>query len=435
MNEIKRVVVLGANGTMGSGGAALFASRGYEVTMLARSIEKAEQGLAAAKGAVRAESIGDNITVGAYETDLAKALSEADFILEAVAERMDIKKATFEKVDAYRKPGSVVATVSSGLSMDSMIEGRSEDFQRHFMGAHIFNPPHVIVGTEMIAASTTDRELFNSVKKLMVKKLGRVVIECQDKPAFAGNRVGFKVLNECAQLAKEHGVATVDYLVGPYTGRAMPPLKTIDLVGWDVHEAIVSNVYALTEDEAHAAFELPDYMHGLIEKGHLGNKTPGVGGFYASQKHDDGSTTQFVLDPKTSEYNELVKPAKVEFIETMKSLHRMGLYEKAGQVFLDADGPEADLARRVILGYLSYGLNRVGADEVVASALDVDLIMGYGFNWAPPSVLVDLFGRNTTIAALEKYELQVPTVVSELADGAKLFAHRGTNIGRYFINR
>ena len=110
---------------------------------------------------------------------------------------------------------------------------------------------------------------------MLAHEIGRKVIVTRDRPAFVGNRVGFKVLNECAQLSEEHGVAFIDYVVGPHTGRAMAPLATIDLVGWHVHKAIVDNVYANTEDEAHAAFRMPSFMEERRQaQGRLGDKTP-----------------------------------------------------------------------------------------------------------------------------------------------------------------
>jgi len=415
---------------MGAGAGALFAARGYDVFMLARSVEKAASGLAQAKGAVRADAIEALIHCGDYETHMDDAVAKADLIFECVAERLDVKQQVFSRVDRHRQPGSIVATVSSGLSIDDMAAGRSEDFRKHFLGLHLFNPPHVIVGTELIAGSDTDPDVLSSIRSLCEKRLGRVIIETANTPAFAGNRVGFKVLNECCQLAEEHGVAKIDYLIGPYTGRALAPLATIDLVGWDVHKAIVDNVYANTKDEAHEAFALPAYMETLIEAGHLGDKTKDNGGFYRHMK--DGP---LALNPASGTYAPLEKPATVDFVEAMKKLHRLGRYGQAADLFLSAEGPDADLARRVILGYVSYGLNRVGPGEVVAAPVDVDLIMGYGFNWAPPSALVDLFGRDETIAALEALDLPVPSVIPEMKPGVPLFDHPDTNVGKYFINR
>src|SRR6185295_3358662 len=147
----------------------------------------------------------------------------------------------------------------------------------------------VIVGTEVIPHADTDLALVRDMVTLLESRFGRIAIVTDNQPAFAGNRVGFKVLNEVAILAEKHGVAFMDYLIGPYTGRAMPPLATVDLVGWDVHKAIVDNVHAHTNDEAHDLFAMPAYMNRLVDKGHLGNKTAAKGGFYRRVK--DGAKT------------------------------------------------------------------------------------------------------------------------------------------------
>jgi 3-hydroxyacyl-CoA dehydrogenase len=243
--------------------------------------------------------------------------------------------------------------------------------------------------------------------------------------------VGFKVLNEVAQLAGEHGVAFMDALVGPHTGRAMAPLATVDLVGWDVHRAIVDNVFANTRDEAHEAFGLPSYMESLMASGHLGDKTPAKGGFYRRVR--DGKITEvFVLDPAKGEYramhDSIVDPP--DFVVRMKRLNRVGRYREAVRVMLEAEGWQADLLRRVVLGYVSYGLNRVG--EVVKEARDVDRIMGFGFNWAPPSVLVDLAGVKEMIAALERASLEVPKVLAQHGSG-RLFNEPHVDTGRFFV--
>jgi 3-hydroxyacyl-CoA dehydrogenase len=247
--------------------------------------------------------------------------------------------------------------------------------------------------------------------------------------------VGFKVLNEVALLAEEHGVAFMDYLIGPYTGRAMPPLATVDLVGWDVHKAIVDNVHAHTRDEAHDLFALPAYMDRLIASGHLGNKTAAQGGFYRRVK-DGKKTATFTLNAKTGAYEdgEASAVAPLAFVEEMKRLNRVGRYRPAFAVFAAAAGPEAELARRVVLGYISYALNRVGESEVVRSARDVDRIMGFGFNWAPPSVLVDVIGVRATIDLLDRHRLPVPEVIERAAarPDEPLFREPHVNVGRFF---
>jgi 3-hydroxyacyl-CoA dehydrogenase len=435
MIEIKDVVVLGANGTMGAGSGEVFAAGGCDVVFLARSAEKAHEGLVTAQNMAKSARIADRISVGTYSQDLEEAVSKADLIFEALAEDIELKKQFFARVDKSRRPDSIVATVSSGLSIAEMAHGRTDSFRRNFLGMHLFNPPHVIVGTEVIPHAGTDPKLVPDVVRLLEARFGRVAIVTDDKPAFCGNRVGFKVLNEAAILAETHGIQFIDYLIGPHTGRAMSPLATIDLVGWDVHKAIVDNVYAQTKDEAHQTFAMPAYMDGLLDHGHLGNKTPDHGGFYRRVK-DGKQIVTLVLDPKTRGYKDPRDNgvAPVPFVEKMKQLHRVGLYRDAFEVFAEATGPEADLAKRVILGYISYGLNRVGEKEVVRSPRDVDRIMGFGFNWAPPTVLVDVIGVKTTIGLLEKYSLPVPHVLQQAAKqpNERMFREPNVNIGRFF---
>jgi 3-hydroxyacyl-CoA dehydrogenase len=242
-----------------------------------------------------------------------------------------------------------------------------------------------------------------------------------------GNRVGFKVLNEVAQLSAEHGVAYVDYLIGPHTGRAMAPLATIDLVGWDVHKAIVDNVHENCEDEARSCFKLPAFMQRGIEAGMLGDKTAERGGFYRKE----GEKT-FALDPASGKHVPLEKPAPIDFVEKMKSLNRVGKYPQAMTVLHDAKGADADLCRRVVLGYISYALNRVG--EVAEIPHDVDTIMSYGFNWAPPTALVDLLGARETIKMLSDLKLTVPGCLEQAArGGAKMFKGGLLDYGRTLV--
>jgi 3-hydroxyacyl-CoA dehydrogenase len=378
----------------------------------------------------KSEAISKRITLGSYEEDLEREVAGADLVLEAVSEQLALKRELFARVDHGRAPHTIVATVSSGLSIAAMCEGRSPGFRRHFLGVHLFNPPNVIVGCELIPHADTLPEVTRQISELLAGPLGRALIVTRDTPAFCGNRVGFKVLNECAQLAEEHGTAYLDALIGPHTGRAMPPLATIDFVGWDVHQAIVDNLHAHTHDEAHARFALPAYMAGLIEHGHLGNKVAELGGFYRTV--GKGKEAQhFVLDPKTHAYAPAGRPPVIEVARAMASLHRVGRYRAAFDVFAEATGPDAERMRRVILGYVSYGLGRVG--DVVERAADVDRIMGYGFNWAPPSVLVDLIGARRTLQLLEASHLPVPRVVADAAaTGARLFEEPTVDIGRFF---
>jgi 3-hydroxyacyl-CoA dehydrogenase len=353
-------------------------------------------------------------------------------VFEAVSEEPAVKREMFALIEKLRKDDTIVATVSSGLSIAGMCAGFSEGFRRNFLGVHFFNPPTVITGCELIAHAGNDPGVVAVVRDFLANVVGREVVECTDTPAFAGNRLGFKVLNEVAQLAEEHGVAFMDQLVGPHTGRALPPLATIDLVGWDVHKAIVDNLWATTHDTAHDQFKLPAYMQRGIDRGHLGRKTRDKGGFFrmdgkgADAKH-------FVLDPATGDYRprEEMSPPMPTFVEKMKAAIRAGRHTGAMEVLCTSEGKEAELLRKVMLGYISYGLGLVG--EVVKRPRDVDRIMGFGFNWAPPSVLVDAIGPGRTIVLLDQAKLPVPQVIREAASHQRaMFNEPTVDTSRFF---
>jgi 3-hydroxyacyl-CoA dehydrogenase len=427
--DLQRVVVLGANGTMGYGSAGLFTQAVPEVTFLARTKAKAEEGLGDAIKQVRSPTVASRARVGDYDNDLDAAVANADLVFEALTEDFAVKKDMFDRVEQARRDDCIVATVTSGLSIDSLCEGRSDSFRRHFLGLHFFNPPNVIVGTELIAGADTDPEVIDFVEAFSRARLGREIIRTADTPAFAGNRVGFKVLNEAAQLAEQIGPVLVDRIIGPYTGRAMTPLATIDLVGWDIHRAIVDNVYEKTNDEAHGTLLLPPYMDKLMEKGVLGNKT-GRGFFWKEDK------VRHVLDPVSGDYKpEAESPLPdLSYIDAVAELYAQARYREFMQRFLEAEGDEARMARKVIAGYLSYAFHRVG--EVTETINGIDRILGMGFNWAPPSVLVDTVGPAAIVGMIEEAGLPVPealTAAARTGEPKRFFQHAHINTGRFFV--
>lgn len=432
MRSIRKVVILGANGAMGAGSGAVFAAAGIPTALLARTSEKAEAGRARADQMTKGKA-GPAIWCGTYSEDLGRALADADLIFEAISEDPATKRAMFEVIDRLRNPDSIVATVSSGLSIRNLCADRSESFQRNFLGIHFFNPPTLLVACELVPHAATDPGVVAIARDFLTKTCGREVVETRDTPAFAGNRLGFKVLNEVAQLAEEHGVAFMDQLVGPHTGRALAPLATIDLVGWDVHKAIVDNLYRSTHDIAHECFKLPAYMQRGIDAGHLGRKTRDKGGFFRMEgKGPDAK--HFALDPRTGGYRPLAEVAPVfpAWVDRMKSAIRTGRCAGAMEVLCTAIGKEAELLRRVLLGYISYGLGLVG--EVVDRPRDIDRIMGFGFNWAPPGVLVDAIGAGRTIILLERAGLPVPTSILQAASRQRaLFNEPAVDSARFFV--
>ena len=426
--KLERVVVLGANGTMGYGSAALFSQAIPHVTFLARTKAKADEGLQAAIDQVRSPTVASRAATGSSD-ELDEALADADLIYEALTEGFEFKKDMFDRDETSRRDDSSVATVTSGLSIHALCEGRSESFRKNFLGLHLFNPPNVIVGTELIAGKDTDPDVVDFVEAFSRARLGREIIRTHDTPAFAGNRVGFKLLNESAQLAERIGPVLVDRLVGPYTGRAMTPLATIDLVGWDIHRAIVDNVYELTNDEAHETNKLPDYMARLMDQGVLGNKSGG--GFFKK----DGKT-RLALDPASGDYKpeaDIVLP-NLDYIDDVARLHAQGRYAEGMALFLGAEGDEAAMARKVIAGYISYAFHRAG--ECTDDIDGIDRIMATGFNWAPPSVLVDVMGAKATVDMIARSNLPVPAALEAAAkagEPTRFFNHPTLNTGKFFV--
>lgn len=426
MRSIDKVVILGANGAMGSGAAAVFASVGISTVMLARTVEKAESGRSRAEQLAKGAIAAGLIECGSYE-GLEAAVAGASLILEAVSEDLGTKRAIFARVDAVRAPGTIVSTVSSGLSIAGMCAERSADFRACFLGIHLFNPPTIIRGCELVPHAGTDPGVVAIVRDFLITRCHREVVETADTPAFAGNRLGFMLLNQVAQLAEEHGVAEMDQLVGAHTGRTLAPLATIDLVGWDVHAAIVDNLYASTHDAAHARFALPAYMRRGIAQGLLGRKS---GGGFGKQTGKKPNVEKFVLDPKTLAYRPLVPPTPPAFVTAMQAALATGL-PAAMDVLCAATEPGAEILREILLGYVSYGLGLVGT--VVARPRDIDRIMAFGFAWAPPSVLVDAIGAARTVALLGKHGLPVPAAVEDAARFSRaLFVEPGVDRAKFF---
>jgi 3-hydroxybutyryl-CoA dehydrogenase len=416
MRSIRKLVICGGNGALGASAGAAFAAAGVPTVLLARSQDKAEAGRARAEQLARGKLAPGALSCGTYASDLGHALADADLVIEAVSEDAAAKRALLALIDRLRGADTVVATTAERLVIASLCAERSASFRRNFVGIHLFRPPTAITGCELIAQPATDPGTIAAVRDFLVR-CGREVVEVSDAPGFAGNRLAFKLLNEVAQLAEQHGVLAMDQLVGPHTGRTLAPLATIDLVGWDVHGAIVDHIHDATHDVAHDQFRLPDYMRHGIDRGLLGLPARDRGGFYRVEGSGPAAR-QLVLDPATGEHRpaaELARPLP-PFIEAMKTAIRSRPdrgYRGAMEVLCTATEPAADLLRRIVLGYISYGLGLVG--DVVDRPRDIDRVMCFGFHWAPPSVLVDAIGPGRTIVLLERARLPVPRPVIDAA--------------------
>ncbi len=413
MKEIKTATVLGANGTMGAGSAAILAAFGnIKVYMVARTKEKAQEGIEKAVDSVRSDIIRKYMIPATYE-ELEQCVADSDWVFEAVAESYEAKLPINQRIAKARKPGTLVSTVSSGLSIEKLANMFDEDGKKYYYGTHFFNPPYKLVLCELISHPYNDKNYTQELANFLEKKLLRHVVICNDRPGFAGNRIGFQFMNEAAIIAEskqnEGGIYLIDQMLSGYTGRAMSPLATVDLVGLDVHKAIVDNIYENTNDIAHETFKLPDFMQKLIDQGALGNKAGK--GLYKRERDEEGKSIIKVYNIQKNDY-ELPPQIDLSFknkaIEYVKDSNYRGLANH----IKNSTGKEAELVRYFIARYISYSLSLV---PEVTDIKGVDGAMGFGFNWVPPTAWIDLLGGvEETKKFIEKANLTIPESLHSL---------------------
>ncbi len=384
--EIKNVAVLGASGTVGSLVGGLLAQEGLRVAFISRSLERAKQGLERAVVQARSEVIAKNIVCGDYGASFEQTAREADWIIEATAEDPEIKRQIYERVEALKRPGAIVSSTTSSLPLTLLAEGRREDFRRHFLSTHFYNPPGRMLACELTGHEGTDPELVGFMAEYLRSVLHRVVIPVRNTVAFAGNRIAFVLFSRITSLAEQYGVELMDYLIGPYTGRLMSPLATLDLVGLDIHRAIIRSLQTHTHDAMHDWLTLPPYVETMIQQGLLGRKRGA--GFY--KRLESGKYVFF--DPDTCDYIPAIQP-HIAFVEKAKHFIRVGKYRKAFEAILEAEGKEAELVVSVLCAYIIDAYSLIGevtpAEHGIAG---IDTVMSAGFNWAPPSVILLMLG-------------------------------------------
>src|SRR5579883_3335795 len=304
MRLIQRVAVLGA-GTMGSRIAAHFANAGIPSLLLDISAELAKKGVENAArqrpGGFFLDSSASLVATGNFENDLPR-IGDCDWILEAVVENLEIKRALFKKVEALRKPDSIVSTNTSGIPLRQISEGFSCDFRRHFLGTHFFNPPRYLHLLEMIPGADTDREIIDFVSNFADKRLGKGVVPCKDTPNFIANRIGSFFGGTIAKIAAEgdYTVEEVDAITGPLIGLPnSASFRLLDIVGLDVWSFVGTNLYhAVPNDPWRDRFLMTDTQQKMIERKWLGDKTGQ--GFYKRVGKDKEI---HAIDLKTLEYH------------------------------------------------------------------------------------------------------------------------------------
>ena len=457
--QIEKAAVLGA-GTMGARIAAHLANAGipcYLLDIVPSELNADEKrkgltlesptvrnrivlaGLEAAKksrpAAFFTPEIARLITPGNFDDNLAWC-GDADWIIEAVAENLEIKRKLFERVEEVRKPGTLVTSNTSGLPIRLIAEGRSEDFQKHWAGAHFFNPPRYMKLAEIIPGPKTLPEVLESLEEICDVRLGKGVVLAKDTPNFIANRIGtFSILHAMRQMQSlEMTIEEVDACTGPAIGWPnSATFRSVDIVGLDVLVHVISNLYdGIPDDESREVFRVPALMEAMIQRGWLGEKTGS--GFYKRVKGAGGESEILTLDWQKMEYRARQK-ANFNSIEAGKSIEstRERLRMLVGPAL---DSKEGDKANRFLWASLSemclYAARRV--PEIASSVVDVDRAMRWGFGWElGPFEMWDAVGVERMATALQRDGKQMPPLVAKaLGSPAKSFYESEKGNTRYF---
>ena len=450
MNKrIKKAAVLGS-GVMGSGIACHFANIGLEVLLLDilppdlqehektspaarnRLVNKALEFAVKSKPAPLYDSaFASRITTGNFEDDLEK-ISDCDWVIEVVVENLDIKRALFDKVDRFRKPGTFITSNTSGIPIHLMLEGRSADFRRHFCGTHFFNPPRYLRLLEIIPTPETDPEMVQFFMEYGDLYLGKQTVLCKDTPAFIGNRIGVYAMAKIYQLTTQLGLSIeeVDALTGPPLGR--PKTGTFrlgDLVGHDTAAKVIQGIKQnCPNDEQAGAFEVPAYLQFLLDNKFLGNKT-GQGFFKkTSQKDEKGRPVILALNLQTLEY----EPSRKPDLPSLKNAKQIDDSKRRIASLFNAEDKGGALVRQSLAGLFAYASNRV--PEISDNLFSIDDAMRAGYAWDfGPFEYWDLIGIEAGIQAAEAQGDQVAAWVKELiAAGHTSFYRRSNGVRQYY---
>ena len=384
-HRVQRVAVLGS-GVMGSRIACHCAQTGATVLLLDLPAAEGPRNGVAAKhlddalksnpSPLYAKKFARRIETGNFEDDLAR-IAECDWIIEVIVERLDIKQQLFEKVEKHRKPGTLITSNTSGIPIALLAEGRSDDFRRHFLGTHFFNPPRYLQLLELIPGPETAPDVLDFFTRYGETVLGKQVVLCKDTPAFIANRVGVFAIQALFHTVEDLGlsVEAVDKLTGPAMGRPKSAtFRTCDVVGLDTLAHVAKGVAEhCPNDERREVFGLPRYVQHLLDAGALGAKSGA--GFYKKIKAADGSSEIHALDLKTLEYRPQQK-AKFATLEAAKQVD--DLVERTRLLF-DGEDKAGEFYRRVFADVFAYVSHRV--PEIADEPYRIDDAMRAGFGW------------------------------------------------------
>jgi 3-hydroxyacyl-CoA dehydrogenase len=437
--RIEKAVVLGA-GTMGSRIAAHFANAGLPCILLdmvppnlpanaplGERNKIARAGLDAAKkskpAAFFTAALADRIAIGNFDDDLARC-AEADWIIEVVAENLEIKRKLLARAAQFRKPGAIVTTNTSGLPVHLIAEGMGEEFQQHWAGTHFFNPPRYLKLVEVIPGPKTSREVVETLSEFCDRRLGKGVVVAKDTPNFIANRIGtFSMLNALRLMASlGMTVEEVDACTGPAVGwPKSATFRTADIVGLDVLVHVVKNIYETApNDESRESYKVPALIEEMVKRGWLGDKTGQ--GFYKKVK-GEGEREILTLDVNTMEYRARQK-TRFASLEMGKAIEdtRERLCALVGPLL---EGQKGDKAQQFLWGALSemclYAARHV--PEISDNVVDVDRALRWGFAWElGPFEIMDAIGVKAFAAQVQKEGRALSAVIEKvLASGRKGF--------------
>lgn len=424
MTQINKVAVLGA-GTMGSRIAAHLANAGIPSVLLdivpPEAPERDKVVAAGLDGAKKSRpaaffdpALARLIKIGNFEDDL-KLLSDVDWIIEAVAENLEIKRALLKRVEAVRKPSAIITTNTSGLPVGSIAEGFSEIFRRNWFGTHFFNPPRYMRLLEIIPTPESDPSAVEAISHFCDQHLGKAIVRAKDTPNFIANRIGtFSVLN-VMRVMQELGLSIedVDALTGATLGwPKSATFRTIDMVGLDILGHVVGNMIQNVHDER-SELKLPDFYRQMLERKWLGDKSKQ--GFYKKTKTESGEE-RFALDWKTLDYHPRGKP-RFQLLEMAKNVDSP---KERLKMILGADPRDkaAQFYWTTLSELWTYAANRI--PEISDSVVEIDRAMRTGFNWEMgPFEMWDTAGLPSTVEHMKKEGRPVAANVEKLlASGA-----------------
>ena len=440
--RIKKVAVIGS-GIMGSGIACHFANIGVEVLLLdivpfSLSEKEEAKGLTLQDKAVRNRLVNDalnasikskpaplynlkfadRITTGNLDDDIQKVAS-ADWIIEVVVERLDIKKQVFEKLEKYRTPGTLITSNTSGIPIKFMNEGRTEDFQKHFCGTHFFNPPRYLKLFEIIPGPNTSPEVLDFFNSYGEQFLGKTTVIAKDTPAFIGNRIGIYGIQSLFHLVKEMEltVEEVDKLTGPVIGRPKSAtFRTVDVVGLDTLVHVANGIYEnCPDDEEHEVFKLPAFVNTLMENKWLGSKSGQ--GFYKKVKDENGKSQILGLDLETLAYRK-GKRATFPTLELTKNVDNV---IDRFKILVAGKDKAGEFYRKNFSLMFSYVSKRI--PEISDELYKIDDAMKAGFGWENgPFEIWDAVGIEKGIELMKAIGKEPATWVLEmLASGITSF--------------